>query len=252
MSTDVDAKRQFNSHIYRSFRDCADQDYIAARAAHKMSLHIQFLWLALQTIEKYLKAILIFNKRTDGKHLGHATFKLYEKLANISDIQFDIPTHVGDFCRFLEIFGTNRYFEHAYTLDGYELMRLDEAVWFIRRYCQVLRWREETGDDTVPSFADTLSKIQSQDTLKHPAQFSLPGGFLEAVRADKKHPARASLLFHNDYFGRRRSLKSVIWHGSWPQINHTPAIFIELEKYVHFSRKTDNHYRKLLNLPPRK
>jgi HEPN domain-containing protein len=217
-----------------------------------MELHIQFLWLALQAIEKYLKAVLIYNKRTDGKNLGHATFKLYEKLANITDIRFDIPSHVGDFCKFLEIFGTNRYFEHAYTLDGYEIMRLDEAVWFIRRYCQVLRWREETGDTSVPSFAEALAKLQDQQTLKYPARFSIPGGFIEKVRADKKHPARSSLLFYNDYFGRKRELKTVTWNGSWPQINHTPEIFVELEKYVQFSKKVSDHYRTLLKLPPKK
>jgi hypothetical protein len=51
-----------NGFIDRSFRDVADQDCIAARIVHRYSgLDLQFLWLAEQAVEKYLKAILLYN-----------------------------------------------------------------------------------------------------------------------------------------------------------------------------------------------
>src|SRR5690242_3852605 len=45
----------------QTFRDQADQDYIAARAIYPLGLREQFLWAALQACEKYLKGILLFN-----------------------------------------------------------------------------------------------------------------------------------------------------------------------------------------------
>jgi HEPN domain-containing protein len=249
---DIERQRQFNSYVIRSFRDSADQDYIVARAAHKMELYLQFLWLASQAIEKYIKAILILNKQTSARKTTHDVYELYTRLQDISDICFDFPSEIEAFLKYLRMFGQNRYFEYAYQLDGYERVRLDQAVWFIRRYCQVLRWREEAHITGVPSLIENITTLQSNETLKHPGRFSIRGGFLEKVRSDKKHPARVMLLQHNDYFGRKRAVKVVKSFGAWPQINHTPEIFRELEKYVFFSKKTDCYYRTLLKLPPRK
>jgi len=135
-------------------------------------------------------------------------------------------------------------------LDGYELIRLDQAVWYIRRYCQVLRRREESGDTNVPTLSENLAMLQSADTIRRPARFSLDG-LLEKVREDKGNPARILLISQNEYYGRR-SIRRIISCWSWPQVNHTPEIFRELDKYVFFSKKTDAHYRTLLKLPPRK
>lgn len=43
------------------FRKQADCDYVAARSNYRLRLREQFLWSSLQAIEKYLKAILLFN-----------------------------------------------------------------------------------------------------------------------------------------------------------------------------------------------
>jgi HEPN domain-containing protein len=248
----TEEQQQFNGYVIRSFRDCADQDYIIARAAHKMSLYLQFLWLASQAIEKYLKAILILNKQPRHKQPTHDVFKLYKQLGDIRDIHFDFPNEIENFIEYLSAYGQNRYFEHAYRLDGYELIRLDQAVWSIRRYCQVLRWREESGDTSAPSLAENVMKLQSNEAIKRPAQFKLLGGFLEKVLHEKRNPARAVLLSQNEYYGGRRAIKRNSIFRAWPQVNHTPKIFRELEKYVFFSRKTDTHFRTLLQLPPRK
>lgn len=60
-----------NDFATRSFRDIADQDYIMARAAYRATLYPQFLWSGLQAIEKYLKAILLYNRipQPKGKDL---------------------------------------------------------------------------------------------------------------------------------------------------------------------------------------
>lgn len=74
-----------NDFATRSFRDIADQDYIAARLSYRYGLYSQFHWQSLQAIEKYLKAILLYN-RTDINHnlecaLKH-TFRLKFVAAN--------------------------------------------------------------------------------------------------------------------------------------------------------------------------
>lgn len=51
-----------NNFATRSFRDVADQDYVLARIAYRSELYAQFLWSGLQAIEKYLKAILLYNR----------------------------------------------------------------------------------------------------------------------------------------------------------------------------------------------
>ena len=50
--------RELNSWAFRSFRDIADGDYIAARMAYRAQLPVQFLWASQQAIEKYLKCAL--------------------------------------------------------------------------------------------------------------------------------------------------------------------------------------------------
>lgn len=57
-----DIEAYINDFATHSFRHPADMDYIAARAAYRMELYPQFMCAGLQTIEKYLKAILIYNR----------------------------------------------------------------------------------------------------------------------------------------------------------------------------------------------
>jgi len=70
MPTNVDLRPYIYDFATRSFRDLADQDYITARIAYRKEFEQQFRWCALQALEKYLKAILIFNS-VSAKGLGH-------------------------------------------------------------------------------------------------------------------------------------------------------------------------------------
>jgi hypothetical protein len=51
-------------------RDAADEDYVAARTAYRIDPTHSFLWNSLQAVEKYTKAILLYNRRPTGD-LGH-------------------------------------------------------------------------------------------------------------------------------------------------------------------------------------
>ena len=243
-----DQQRQFNDYVYRSFRDVADQDYITARSAHRMGLYIPFLWLASQAVEKYLKAILIFNGRSVVNY-KHDVLRLYQALGTINDIKFDFPNELEDFMKYLSLYGQDRYFEHSVHLNGYELFRLDQAVWFIRRYCRMLRWRENSGDNTVPSLAENLRRLHNDDVKRGLSKLRLPDGLLGKVLKDKKNAARPALLFANKYYGGKKIIRRITSHSAWPQNCITPEIFPELEKYVYFTPKTKAEIRKRLNCP---
>jgi hypothetical protein len=66
----MDREILINDFATRSFRDVGDYDYISARMAYRARLYPQFLWSGLQTIEKYLKCILLLN-RIPAKGVWH-------------------------------------------------------------------------------------------------------------------------------------------------------------------------------------
>lgn len=107
MVTDMD--RKLNDFANRSFRDMADGDYIVARQAFRHGLVQQALWSSLQAIEKYLKAILLYN-RVPAKDLGHS---IADALALVrAKVAFDVKlTPVAEqFIAYLDALGKDRYF----------------------------------------------------------------------------------------------------------------------------------------------
>jgi hypothetical protein len=135
MATDW-TPRQFELlAITMMFRDVADKDYIAARLLFRHDLELQFLWSALQAVEKYLKAILLYNGR-NARGLGHSLTRAFDRVCSIDDVPFQFPTELRAFLQHLENFGQNRYLVMPHYVRGDELLQLDRAVWHIRRYCR--------------------------------------------------------------------------------------------------------------------
>ena len=75
--------------ITQTFRNSADNDYIAARLLYCNGLDQQFLWSAEQAVEKYLKAILLYNG-INTADIGHLLTRAFDRLDAITDIQFDL------------------------------------------------------------------------------------------------------------------------------------------------------------------
>lgn len=122
----------FVDFVCRSFRDVADKDYLAARVLYRYELEPQFLWAGSQAIEKYLKAILLFNGRS-AKRIGHDIDKALQAVDAISDLALDLPVDVREFVAHLARQGPNRYFDRPLETHGDELAQLDRSVWYIRR-----------------------------------------------------------------------------------------------------------------------
>lgn len=233
----------------RSFRDVADRDYIAARTCHRLGLEQQFLWMALQALEKYLKAILLFNFRST-KGYGHRVKDAFDALSLIKDISFDIPPDVGPFLHYIEDQGANRYFTQPFFTMGEELLMLDKSVWHLRLYCQFIRQGTfQSGGKTVDWFLLNLAKIHHERHSKRPNSVRVFGGFLEKIIDGRDSPLRRELVWKNFYYGRRpkKVVKNIVLRSSSGNPTHFmhPAVFEELDKLVKFEPEVKAHFKKL-------
>lgn len=202
---DLKKVQMFNSVVTRCFRNVADQDYIAARLNFRHGLVLQFYWAALQAIEKYLKAILLYN-RIGTKPLNHNLVSAYSKVRDLDTFEFRLSDSSHEFLKDVDVLGNNRYLQRSYSIEGYTLAFLDRTIWEIRRYCQILN-PKFTHDPHLyaTEIAEKLKQIE-RSTPDDPTPFPLGGGRLEFILEQKGHLAREPLIWHNLYFSsvRRR------------------------------------------------
>src|SRR5688572_19273938 len=207
-----------NDFAIRSFRDIGDGDYIAARMACEAALVTQFLWASQQAVEKYLKCILLLN-RIEAREVRHNLSLALEKLQTSGKLSLDLTRGSQDFIRMLDEYGPYRYLEVSNVAHGAQLVRLDRAVWELRRYCTL-----EHGPQ----------QARLRDGLAAPL-VRLPGGSLEKIIEDVKNPARKPLIYHNAFFGKRTRKRIGVkrWltaHNAPLYLN--PQILDEVLKYV--------------------
>jgi hypothetical protein len=240
-----------NDFATRSFRDVADYDYIHARLAYRFRLLPQFHWSALQAIEKYLKAILLYN-RIVARDLRHNLAKAIErvKLApfaiRLSPITTQLIEHLDTFARF-------RYLESSYYVHGPKLAELDKAVWEIRRYCRVINHELEVDGKKVDMLPYELVAIEQSEARK-PQEFRTVGGELEKIIDDPKHAARAALVWQNICFCKSHR-KTVRLHLHFQATNAPltlhPELLDDVIKYVYLPKEVEKAYRAELTNPGR-
>ncbi|WP_018416353.1 HEPN domain-containing protein [Teredinibacter turnerae] len=201
-------QRILNGFACECFLDTADFDYVSARASYRMGLIQHFQWNALQSIEKYFKAILLFNGKS-SKNLGHNIEKAHRRVRTIET--FDIPLKESSIRLMSELnrFGENRYLERESHTKGNELLTLDLTVWSIRKYCQVLDF-----EVTLPSgkrrniLREKLIEIESKMYKENPSKFKLIGGKLESIiNRPREDLLRQNLIWKNFYYGKRTKKK---------------------------------------------
>lgn len=126
-----------NDFAIRCFRDTADRDYVSARLAYRHKLVPQFQWSSLHCLEKYAKCILLLN-RVPATKTGHEVTSLLETLRREGKFEVPLSPATQKFIARLEPGAQYRYFEVSYFGEEFDVLRLDRAVWEIRRYCQPL------------------------------------------------------------------------------------------------------------------
>lgn len=249
------------------FRDEADADYIAARSNFKLQLRQQFLWSAQQALEKYLKAIMLFNGRSSRyidiekakvspkdrtNQYVHDLCRLIKSVREIQVFDFDVGGAANDqFLEYLATQGPNRYIsKSAYTtLDA--LDRLDSTVWHIRRYCQNFEISNPVFTDEIKTRIRQASISSALDptNAQNPHFFQLsPGqrGYLEKILDSnrKDHPARKALVWANRFYGAKKrgriqyrvfSACAIPPHEreGWGEVDWNEiGLFVQLEKHV--------------------
>lgn len=210
-----------NAFIEGSFRDTADRDYIAARILYRHQLTEQFLWNALQAIEKYLKAILLFNGQS-VKHLNHNIEKALAEATRIEAFSFHVTQKVESFVSYLNVQGPDRYYLQPRFTEGHELQLLDSSVWQIRRFCDDFFFPYK-GRKLQELNAARLRYVQTSEIHKKKAAFRLDSrGFLETVLDGGKHPVLRSALVHNNLFFSGSRKRSSVTYQKWKMWSQSP------------------------------
>lgn len=240
-------ERFVNAFGTQSFRDQADRDYIAARLACRHELFPQFLWSSHQAMEKYLKAILLYN-RIKADQVGH---DLAKALSLTQSLPFEIlfSKRSRKFINHLAKVGEFRYIDVPFHVYGHILVDLDLAVWEIRRYCQILDvfGKELPLDEQKLLDAAWSDLANSEANPRH--KFRLHGGLLEKIVSDRKHPSRDALLWHNPCFGvRKRATVRAKNHLNAQNalLYLYPEMLDELLKYVFIPKRLVAGYRQHL------
>jgi hypothetical protein len=142
-----------HSIINELFIATADNNYVAARWCFHQHLNVDFFWLAVHSIEKYLKGILLLNGQT-SKQYSHDIVKLYAAVTPLAPELFPAmltkppsmpPEHwhnesVEDYVSRLYREGQadNRYQLYGYSRHPEDLWKLDQLIFSIRRTCRPL------------------------------------------------------------------------------------------------------------------
>ncbi len=231
MVSDIDLF-QFATHCFRNY---ADKDYITARILYRHELIWQFRWSALQTIEKYLKAILLYNKE-ETQDLGHNLKKSLKRVKNIEYLEFDLPEKLEDFIERIQLCGSDRYLTISSYSNLYDLKNLDETVWSIRRYCQNLKVNN--------MLQANLQAIKSDKYKKEPYKYKPFNGYLEEIlKKDENNLQRKALVWCNIFFEEPEKLdetyKAIASADTPPHLRY-PKQYYRLAEYVKLPEDVKN------------
>ena len=239
----MDIEKLLNNFATRSFRDTADCDYIAARLSHRANLLEQFHWQSLQAIEKYLKAILLYN-RIKAKNIKHSLSKALGK-AELLPFELNLTEIALEFIEHIDSFGRFRYLEASYFVRGPKLVELDKTIWEIRRYCKVLDYSKTLDDGTEQRMLPIEIERIRRATDAHPMEFELQGGLLEEILENKNNPARAPLIWQNGFFGKSRR-RTVEARSNFSMKNSpltlNPQLLGAVKEYVYLPKEVIDAY----------
>lgn len=239
--------RYLNSFATQSFRDQADKDYIVARLACRYELYPQFLWSSQQALEKYLKAILLYN-RIKAKKIGHDISKAMQ-LTQALTFKIELSQRSREFLDLISTHGEFRYLDVPFHVDGHLMIDLDLTVWELRRYCQVLNVFGKELPPMEQALLDEAQVALRKSTTEPRYKFRLHNGLLEKIISDRAHPSRAALLWQNPCFtSRKRSIVRAKRHfnAQNPHLINYPQMLDELLKYVSFPKRIEEAYRNHL------
>jgi hypothetical protein len=240
MAAELDAEYPYRHSIVQElFIKTADDNYVAARWCFTYGLDVDFFWLAVHALEKYLKAALLLNGRsarsysTSGKEktYGHDIVRLYADVqplapellptkltcpAEISDPQwYEEPSE----CFIARLYDMG-HAHNRYQLSGYirreeDLLKLDQMVFAVRRLCQPLEThflgKKRSG---VPD------ETRRQRILKdHPSSANLYSRLEETFGGKRGKMVRHAALNWNFPFAPKGYKHTKMRYGTFSAVN---------------------------------
>ena len=216
-----------------------------ARIAYRKEFDQQFRWCSLQALEKYLKAILIYN-RVSAKGIRHDLVEAVRRVKSIDDLDFSFPSSdMEKFIEYLSTYGSDRYFSHPTYLSRAALFTLDKTVWHIRRYCYFMR--QVIGKNgEINLFEINKQKATDPHYATNWHKYKISNGYLEKV-IEKRLPSYDDLVWKNFFYGRvkKHVIKNFRFRISSQNPTHSlhPEIFGTLAKLVDFPQAIRNEYK---------
>lgn len=207
MVDNIRIRRSIISLIDKCFRDISEYDYFAARLLFKNELFHQFAWYAIQSLEKMIKAILLYND-ISVKEYSHVPVELLKRaessLPNFAPI---VDDRCKQFIEHLEEAGSSRYFEKPWAISSAWLIHLDASIWFLRRYAFHMGFLSEAEDPRgIDRLSQYISYAQNPARLESPIRFQFFSNspILRTLHYREKNEKHYScLVWKNLYFGRR-------------------------------------------------
>jgi HEPN domain-containing protein len=172
------------SIVQELFINTADDNYITARACFHENLNADFFWLAVHSLEKYMKAILLMNGRS-SKSYGHDIEKLYVQIKRLAPELLatkllkpdpvmpneywrdeDTETFLGRLHQYGQ--ADNRYQLYGYVRHAEDLWKFDQIVFNVRRLCRSLEVHflgettAEVPDDSVRRTSELELRFRAQ------------------------------------------------------------------------------------------
>lgn len=197
------------SVINEMFLHTADENYVVARWAHDNGLHTDFFWNSLHALEKYMKAVLLFNGRSAKGH-AHGLVALYDEVERLAgpllpatltrptnlDIHHWVDMTPREFLARLDDNGNadNRYLTYGYAQHTWYLHMVDAMVFAVRRLAVPL------DEPIMPRSQVAAAPTHRELLLRQPEwsnHMSLP---LERLIGGDDGDARRALLNNNCAF----------------------------------------------------
>jgi hypothetical protein len=125
-------------------------------------------------------------------------------------------------------------------------MRLDLAVWEVRRYAHVIDYYVATPKGVVGLLQHELQRLENAENRPH--GYRIMGGVLESIIAKPDHPSREPLLWQNAFFGtrHRRAVRlAAHFNAANSPLSLHPEILEDVLKFVYLPPDVVQEYRRL-------
>ena len=190
--------------VWELFINTADDNYITARWCFIEGLNVDYFWLAVHALEKYMKAVLLLNGES-SKDFGHNIVELYKRVESFaSDLlpnSLKQPDALGsghqwtdelpEKCLYDNGNPDNRYQIFGFQQHYDDLFKLDLMIFALRRLCVHLDGYYMRSGGRNLTYRDMLMKQPETWTL------SSSDKLLGTVSGRRGERLREALLNYN-------------------------------------------------------